>query len=113
MLNWFFLEELGKVGFDVLNFSHTLDIDEARKRTGGRICLMGNVAPLEIGVLGTQEEVKSPTLDLLQKAGREGIILSLGGGVSPGMPGANIHAMAAAWQSSTHSEFVPRSRPTD
>jgi len=91
-----FLEELGKVGFDVLNFSHTLDIDEARKRTGGRICLMGNVAPLEIGVLGTQEEVKSATLDLLQKAGREGIILSLGGGVSPGMPGANIHAMAAA-----------------
>jgi uroporphyrinogen decarboxylase len=91
-----FLEDLAKVGFDVLNFSHTLDISEARNRTGGKICLMGNVPPLEIGVRGTPEEVKAATLDLLHKAGRQGIILSMGGGVSPGMPGANIHAMAEA-----------------
>jgi len=91
-----FLESLAEVGFDVLNFTHTLDIDEVRKRTGGKICLMGNLSPLEIGVRGTPEQVKTATLNLLQKAGREGTILSLGGGVSPGMPGANIHAMAEA-----------------
>jgi uroporphyrinogen decarboxylase len=57
---------------------------------------MGNVSPLEIGVRGTPQEVKTATLNLLQKAGREGVILSLGGGVSPGMPGANIRGMIEA-----------------
>src|SRR5208283_173935 len=91
-----FLENLAEVGFDVLNWTHKLDINEVRKRTGGKICLMGNVSPLEIGVRGTPEEVKTATLDLLRKAGREGVILSVGGGVSPGMPGANIRAMIEA-----------------
>ena len=91
-----FLEDLAMVGFDVLNWTHQLDIDEVRKRTGGKLCLMGNVSPLEIGVRGTPEEVKTATLDLLPKAGREGFILSVGGGVSPGMPGANIRAMIDA-----------------
>ena len=58
--------------------------------------MMGNVSPLESGVRGTPEEVKTATLDLLRKAGREGMILSVGGGVSPGMPGANIRAMIEA-----------------
>jgi uroporphyrinogen decarboxylase len=91
-----FLEELAQVGFDVLNFSHMLDISEARTRTGGNICLMGNVPPLEIGVRGTPAEVRAATLDVLRKTGGQGIILSVGGGVSPGMPGANIHAMVEA-----------------
>jgi hypothetical protein len=42
------------------------------------------------------QEVKTATLNLLQKADREGVILSLGGGVSPGMPGANSRAMIEA-----------------
>jgi len=91
-----FLENLADVGIDVLNWTYKLDINEVRRRTGGKICLMGNVSPLEIGVRGTPQEVKTATLNLLQKAGREGVILSLGGGVSPGMPGANIHAMIEA-----------------
>jgi uroporphyrinogen decarboxylase len=59
---------------------------------------MGNVPPLEVGVRGSPEEVRTATLDVLKKAGREGVILSLGGGVSPGMSAANIHAMAQAVQ---------------
>lgn len=93
-----FLEELADVGFDVLNWSHKLDVSEVRKCTGGKICLMGNVPPLEVGVRGSPEEVRTATLDVLKKAGREGVILSLGGGVSPGMSAANIHAMAQAVQ---------------
>lgn len=91
-----FVEDLPDAGFDVLNWTHKLDLNEVRRRTGGRICLMGNVPPLEIGVRGTPEQVKAATLDLLRRVGREGIIPSLGGGVSPGMPGANIHAMVQA-----------------
>jgi uroporphyrinogen decarboxylase len=91
-----FLEDLAEVGFDVLNWTHKLDINEVRKRTRGKVCLMGNVPPLELGVRGTPAEVKAAALNLLRSAGREGVILSLGGGVSPGMSAANIHAMIEA-----------------
>ena len=60
------------------------------------MCLMGNVNPLEIGVRGTPEEVKDETLEVLEGSGGEGIILSVGGGTSPGMPRENILAMLEA-----------------
>jgi uroporphyrinogen decarboxylase len=57
---------------------------------------MGNVNPLEIAVRGTPEEVHEATLEVLEKSGGEGIILSVGGGTSPGMPRKNILAMLKA-----------------
>jgi uroporphyrinogen-III decarboxylase len=91
-----FLEDLACLGFDVLNWSHKLDLTEVRTRTAGKICLMGNVPPLEIGARGTPHEVRTSVLKLLEKAGSDGIIVSLGGGVSPAMPRANILAMVEA-----------------
>jgi uroporphyrinogen decarboxylase len=60
------------------------------------MCLMGNVNPLEIAVRGTPAEVRAATLDVLEGAEGEGIVLSVGGGTSPGMPGENIRAMLDA-----------------
>ena len=57
---------------------------------------MGNVNPLEIAVRGTPDEVKDETLEVLEAAGGERIILSVGGGVSPGMPRENVLAMLEA-----------------
>jgi len=57
---------------------------------------MGNVNPLEVGVRGTPKEVRAATLDVLEKSGGQGIILSVGGGISPGMPKQNIEAMLQA-----------------
>ncbi|MBZ5516850.1 MAG: uroporphyrinogen decarboxylase family protein [Acidobacteriia bacterium] len=91
-----FLEDLSTLGFDVLNWSHNLDIAEVRRRTGGKICLMGNVAPLETGTRGTPQEVRTAALGVLRKVGGSGVMLSLGGGVSPGMPKANIMALIEA-----------------
>ena len=42
------------------------------------------------------EEVREATLDVLEKSGGQGIILSVGGGTSPGMPKQNIEAMLQA-----------------
>ena len=67
-----------------------------KQRVGDRMCLMGNVNPLEIAVRGTPDEVKAATLDVLEGANGEGIILSVGGGVSPGMPRENILALLEA-----------------
>ncbi|HWR15644.1 MAG TPA: uroporphyrinogen decarboxylase family protein, partial [Terriglobales bacterium] len=80
-------------GFDVLNFSHNLEIAAVREATAGKLCLMGNVNPLELGVRGTPEQVQQAARDVLAKGGREGLILSMGGGVSPGTPAENLRAL--------------------
>jgi MtaA/CmuA family methyltransferase len=90
------LDHLPDCGFNVLNWGKQTDIAEVKDRVGDRMCLMGNVNPLEIGVRGTVEEVREATLDVLEKGGDRGMILSVGGGTSPGMPRQNIQAMLAA-----------------
>jgi uroporphyrinogen decarboxylase len=90
------LDYLPDGGFNVLNWGKQTDIAEVKARVGTRMCLMGNVNPLEIGVRGTPDEVRAATLKVLEKSAGEGIILSVGGGVSPGMPRQNIQAMLQA-----------------
>jgi len=100
------LEHLPDAGFTVLNWGKQRDIREMRNRVRGRLCLMGNVNPLEIAVRGTPAEVRAATLAVLEGAGPDPVILSVGGGVSPGMPGENIRAMVDAAR-----EFNRRTAP--
>jgi uroporphyrinogen decarboxylase len=90
------LDHLPDCGFNVLNWGKQTDIADVKARVGDRMCLMGNVNPLEVGVRGTPDEVREATLEVLEKSGGEGIILSVGGGTSPGMPKQNIEAMLEA-----------------
>lgn len=92
-----FLADLPDSGFDVLNWSHTIPVDEARAKIAGRMRLMGNIAPLDLGVRGTPDQVLAAGRELLaSNGGAEGLILSFGGGVGPGTPAGNIRALAAA-----------------
>ena len=91
-----FLGELPETGFDVLNWSHKLDVAEARAKTGGRLCLMGNVPPLDMGVRGSADAVRDCARAILEKTQGAGLILSVGGGVSPGMPKENMLALSEA-----------------
>jgi uroporphyrinogen-III decarboxylase len=88
-----FLAELPETGFDVLNWSHKVPFKEAWEKTGGRLTLMGNVPPLDIGVRGTPEMVAASAGAIAADAATPGLILSVGGGVSPGMPKANLDAL--------------------
>jgi len=90
------LEQLPDAGFDVLNWGKQTDIATAAARLGGRMTLMGNVPPLEVGVRGSPADVEQASLDILRRADGHPMILSVGGGVSPGMPAENIHAMGRA-----------------
>ena len=90
------LEHLPDAGFHVLNWGKQSPIAEVRARVGGRLCLMGNVNPLEIGVRGTPEDVRRAAREVLESAGGGGLILSLGGGISPGMPRENLLALQDA-----------------
>ncbi len=89
------LADLPDTGFDVLNWSHKIDVVEAFDKTQGRMCLMGNVPTLDVGVRGTPEMVAQYARGVVAKSAGKSLILSLGGGVSPGMPEANIRALAS------------------
>ncbi len=92
---------LADANFDVFNFSHQADIAEVKAMMGHRVALMGNVAPLHVGVRESPAVVAQHAQACLDKAGPGGgMILSVGGGVSPDMPAENIDAMlqtARAW----------------
>ncbi|HEY3442245.1 MAG TPA: uroporphyrinogen decarboxylase family protein [Paludibaculum sp.] len=88
------LGDLAETGFDVLNWSHKISVREAREKTGGRMCLLGNVPPLEVGVRGTPEMVRAAALDVLDQSEGRGLILSMGGGISMETPGENLRALA-------------------
>lgn len=99
------LESLSGANFDVFNFSHETDIAEVKAKMGHRVALMGNVPPLDVGARGTPEEVYRWAQECLNKAAPGGgMILSFGGGVSPGTPAENIDAMlqAARYWSAKH-----------
>lgn len=95
-----FLGELAETGFDVLNWSGRIDVREALEKTDGRITLMGNVPPLEVGARGTPEAVREFARQVLSACG-SGLILSMGGGVSPGTPAENLRALAEAARAGT------------
>ncbi|MCB0206865.1 MAG: uroporphyrinogen decarboxylase [Caldilineae bacterium] len=93
---------LADAGFDVFNFTHEVDIAIAKEAMGHRVALMGNVPPLHIAVRESPEVVAEFTQACLDRgAPGGGMILSVGGGVSPDTPAASIDAMvdvAKAWQ---------------
>ena len=91
-----FLADLPDTGFDVLNWSHKVDVREVHEKTNGRMCLMGNVPPLEVGVQGSPEMVRQSARTVIDGNAGRSLILSVGGGVSPGMPKANLVALADA-----------------
>jgi uroporphyrinogen decarboxylase len=85
---------LAEIGMDVFNFSHTTDLVRARQLLGPDIVLMGNLPPLDLLVRGTPDQVREATrqqLDQLADAGP--MLVSPGGGVSPGTPIENLQAM--------------------
>ena len=85
---------LANVGMDVFNFSHVTDLARARELIGPDVVLMGNLPPLDLLVRGTPDQVRQATgqqLDRLPDVGP--LLISPGGGVSPGTPIENLQAM--------------------
>jgi uroporphyrinogen-III decarboxylase len=98
------LPGLAEANFDVFNFSHEMDISEVKAVMGQRVALMGNVPPLDVGVRGTPAEVLDQARACLDKAAQGGgMILSFGGGVSPGTPPENVDALLRAAREWTRS----------
>jgi uroporphyrinogen decarboxylase len=89
------LAPLATLGFDVFNFSHEIDIALAQSKMPN-VALMGNVPPLSLMVRGTPEQVETFARECIQKTNGRGLILSAGGGVSPGTPAWALDAVVRA-----------------
>jgi len=89
------LESLATLDFDVFNFSHEMDIADVQAKLP-RIALMGNVPTLDVMVRGTPAQAEAWARECIRKTNGRGLILSAGGGVSPGTPAETIEAVVKA-----------------
>lgn len=86
------LTRLAELPFEVWNFSHETDIGTVQAAMPGK-ALLGNVPPLQVLAQGTPDQVRAEALACIEKTGGRRLILSAGGGVSPGTPAGNIDAL--------------------
>jgi uroporphyrinogen decarboxylase len=89
------IEKLPTLGFDVFNFSHAMDIASVQVKMP-RVALMGNVPTLEVMARGTPTQAEEWARECIRKTNGHDLILSAGGGVSPGTPAGTLDAVARA-----------------
>lgn len=88
---------LPDLGIHVFNFTHEQPLSKVRELVGPDLCLLGNVPPLDVLAKGTPDQVNAAARACCEQVPEpRGFILSAGGGTSPGTPGDNIRALAAA-----------------
>ncbi len=86
------IKPMANLGFDVFNFSHEMDIAKVQAEMPN-IALMGNVSPYAVMVNGTPQEVEAWACECVRRTNKKNLILSAGGGVSPGTPAEAIDAL--------------------
>lgn len=95
--------QLPDLGIHLFNFTHLEPIDNVRRLVGPDLCLLGNVPPLDLLAAGSPAAVFQAARECLAVHPQPGgLILSAGGGTSPGTPAANIDALAQATRNSVN-----------
>ena len=88
---------IADLGVNLFNFSFQAELGEAARLLGPKVAILGNLPPLELLTRGTPEEIAEAVnaqLENLPEGCR--LMLSAGGGASPGMPKGNLRAMLGA-----------------
>jgi uroporphyrinogen-III decarboxylase len=88
---------LHDMGINLFNFSFNHTLPLMRQLAGPEVTLLGNVPPRDIMAAGTPAQVRQSLADSLAHfPNRRCLILSVGGGMSPGTPTANLAAFLDA-----------------
>jgi uroporphyrinogen decarboxylase len=93
------LELMADTGAHILELDHKVSLRTAKERVGGRVCLLGNLDPVEVLWRGTPEVVAQSARQAIADAGASsGFILGSGCEVPVAAPPENLKAMIAAPQ---------------
>jgi MtaA/CmuA family methyltransferase len=88
------LESMADTGAHILELDHKVSLKAASERVGRRVCLMGNLDPVELLWRGTPEAVARAARQAMVDAGAHGgFILGSGCEVPVAAPRENLHAM--------------------
>jgi uroporphyrinogen decarboxylase len=79
------LDLLPDCGIDLFHFGYEVDVEVAKEHLGQRVALMGNLAPTDVMLRGTDEAFEQESRHIIE-AGKEGggFVFSTGGEVNPG-----------------------------
>lgn len=90
---------LADIGVNLFNFSFQHGLKEMLEKTGGKVCLLGNLPPRDVLAGGKPEDVHKGVEAMFEGvADRRMIIASCGGGMSQNTPTENIAAFMEAVQ---------------
>lgn len=91
------LESMAGTGAHILELDHKVNLKTAKERVGQRVCLMGNLDPVELLWRGTPSAVTLAARQALADAGEDGgFILGSGCEVPVAAPPENLRAMIQA-----------------
>ncbi len=88
------LEAMADTGAHIMELDHKVSLKAASERVGSRVCLMGNLDPVELLWRGTPAAVAHAAQQAIEDAGRHGgFILGSGCEVPVAAPEENLSAM--------------------
>jgi len=87
------LDEMMGTGVNGISIDAPVDIGFAREKTSGRLCLIGNVSPVDVMLHGSPEDVRKACEECIRKGGRRGFVLSSGCEVPKKTPPENLETM--------------------
>ena len=86
------LDDMGKLGVEMVDIDSLADIDQARKRMGTDVAILGNIDPVQVLLEGTPETVYKELAECHRKVGHKYIVGS-GCEVPPFCPPENVRAV--------------------
>ena len=99
------LESIAETGAHCFSLDYKVDLAEAKKRVGDRMCLAGNVDPVSVMDQAGAEKVKADSEACIGAAGQGGgFILTSGCDLPPSIAMENLQAMMSVGQALTEDQ---------
>ena len=98
-------DQMASVGALALQLDHPIDMKECKAKIGKKICISGNIHPIDYMLYGTPEAVYWKCRGVIEEAGNgSGFILGSGCDLNPRTPEVNILAMVQAAKDTVYND---------
>lgn len=98
-------DQMAGCGALALQLDHIISMKECKEKVGKKICISGNVHPIDYMLYGTPEAVYWKSRSVIEEAAHgSGFILGAGCDLNPQTPEANIMAMVQAAKDTVYND---------